>query len=402
MIDAILLFLVTVQKPPTVPIQNAAQRAVPIEDGWVEHALARSERATKLLASAEEHRLQVLVSEVTADKDGKFVLTRHGYRVDREYFYPASAIKLLGAVAALEKLGQLKKKTPALSVTTPMVWWPLFKDEVKEDKDASNLDDGKITLRHEIRKLFLVSDNAAFNRLYEFVGPKEMNEWMWAAGLASTRVVHRLSSPRSESENLKTPRIDFALADKPVTIPERTSDLKVEATHAKNTKVGKAQMLDDKLIATPIDFARKNAISLVDLQNALIKVVRRDIDLGTKPFELADDDVALLLDAMSEYPAQSQNPRYPRDQYPDSFGKFLLPGLEKVAPKGAWKIYNKIGRAYGFSIENAYVVDTRSQRVFFVTATIYTNANGILNDGIYEYEEIADPFFEDIGECLAR
>ena len=37
------------------------------------------------------------------------------------------------------------------------------------------------------------------------------------------------------------------------TIPERTSDLKMEPARAKNTKVGKAQMLDDKLVETPID-----------------------------------------------------------------------------------------------------------------------------------------------------
>jgi hypothetical protein len=390
MIDAILLFLVTIQKP------------VASEDGWVERALKHSERATQLLASAEERRIQVLVSEVAPGKDGKPALVRHGYRVDREYFYPASAIKLLGAVAALEKLGQLKKKTPALSVATPMVWWPLFKDEQKEEKDASNQDGGKITLGHELRKLFLVSDNAAFNRLYEFVGPKELNERMWDAGLASTRVVHRLSSPRSEAENLKTPRIDFVVGDKVVTIPERTSDLKAEPTRAKNTKVGKAQMIDDKLVDAPLDFARKNAVSLVDLQDALVKIVRRDIDLGTKPFDLTSEDVAFLMDAMSEYPAHSQNPHYPRDEYPDAWGKFLLPGLEKIAPKDTWKIYNKIGRAYGFSVENAYVVDTRSNKCFFVTATIYTNANGILNDGVYEYEEVADPFFADLAESLAR
>jgi hypothetical protein len=36
--------------------------------------------------------------------------------------------------------------------------------------------------------------------------------------------------------------------------------------------------------------------------------------------------------------------------------QFLLPGLSRIRPKGALRIYNKIGRAYGFTIDNSYVV----------------------------------------------
>lgn len=35
--------------------------------------------------------------------------------------------------------------------------------------------------------------------------------------------------------------------------------------------------------------------------------------------------------------------------------QFFLPGLARVRSKGAIRIYNKIGRAYGFTIDNAYV-----------------------------------------------
>src|SRR5262249_35663308 len=150
----------------------------------------------------------ILVAEI-ASRDGKPVLVRHGWRVDREYVYPAGALGLVAAVAALEKLGEMEKKEPALSETTPLAWWPLSKGETKEEKDATNLEGGRITLLHEIRKTFLVSDDAAFNRLYEIVGQKELNDRMHDHGLKSVRVLHRLSSPRTESESLKTPRVDF-------------------------------------------------------------------------------------------------------------------------------------------------------------------------------------------------
>ena len=43
-----------------------------------------------------------------------------------------------------------------------------------------------------------------------------------------------------------------------------------------------------------------------------------------------------------------------------------------------------------------------SGRAFFLTAVVYTNANGILNDDAYEYDEIAHPFLEALAEacCL--
>ena len=43
-----------------------------------------------------------------------------------------------------------------------------------------------------------------------------------------------------------------------------------------------------------------------------------------------------------------------------------------------------------------------SPESLFVAAVVYTNANGVLNDGIYEYEEVADPFLAAVGEVVGR
>lgn len=44
--------------------------------------------------------------------------------------------------------------------------------------------------------------------------------------------------------------------------------------------------------------------------------------------------------------------------------QFFLPGLARIRPKGALRIYNKIGRAYGFTIDNSYVVYIPSDSFF--------------------------------------
>ena len=66
------------------------------------------------------------------------------------------------------------------------------------------------------------------------------------------------------------------------------------------------------------------------------------------------------------------------------------------------EIYNTIGQAYGFTTENAWVVDRPTGRSFFLAATLYTNRDGVLNDDRYEYQEIALPFLADLGEAVAR
>jgi hypothetical protein len=38
----------------------------------------------------------------------------------------------------------------------------------------------------------------------------------------------------------------------------------------------------------------------------------------------------------------------------------------------------------------------------FVAATIYTNADGVLNDDRYEYKEVARPFFGELGKAVGQ
>lgn len=65
------------------------------------------------------------------------------------------------------------------------------------------------------------------------------------------------------------------------------------------------------------------------------------------------------------------------------------------------RILDKVGRAYGFSVTNSYVRDARTGRAFFLAATLYTNDNGVVGDGVYEYGR-ADRFLGDLGEAVGR
>lgn len=392
MFAALFAAFALAQKPAAVP-----------DDAALVEALRAMPAARALVEKAAEHRVQILLATIAKDAQGRPVLARRGFRVDAEYYYPASSIKLLGAIAALEDLDERRVKEPRLTEDTPLVFHPLFEGEVIEDRDTTHQDGGRITLRHEIRKLFLVSDNAAFNRLYELTGQDGLAKRLERAGLSSARILHRLSEPRSDEDNRRVPRIDFVLSDtERVTIPERTSKKKFADLRAEGIVVGKASVEGVDPKDGPMSFARKNAILLVELQDALAKLVDPALVLDGEPWAITPAQREMLLAVAAEYPADSRDPRYPRAEFPDASGKFLLPGLERVAPKATWRVVNKYGRAYGFSVENAWIVHVPSGRGMFVTATTYTNSDGVVNDGVYDYEDVADPFFAALGELVGR
>ncbi|KAG0608095.1 hypothetical protein M758_8G077600 [Ceratodon purpureus] len=356
-----------------------------------------------LLADAPRFRFQVLLS-VPLPGVPKPRLARHGFRVDHEYFYPASAIKLCAAVAAVQKLDRIRSLFGInVNCITPVGLYSLFEGVEDDRSDPSNINQKQITVAHEIRKIFLVSDNQAFNRLFSFVGHRTINQAMWDLGMQSTRLHHRLSERRSGAENLYSEAIDINEADTVFTLPPKHSELILEDNSGlPGVRVGTGYIADDgQLVPQPMDFSKKNYMSTMDLQDLLIKLVRPDIKVETTGLELDAAMRVLLMEAMAQYPSQSANPKYDGTDYPDDYCKFFLPGLSRVRPKGALRIYNKIGRAYGFTIDNSYVFDIETGRSFFLTAVIYTNANGVLNDDKYEYE-YADRILADLAEVLGR
>ena len=64
------------------------------------------------------------------------------------------------------------------------------------------------------------------------------------------------------------------------------------------------------------------------------------------------------------------------------------------------RIFNKVGLAYGYLTDNAYIVDFERGVEFLLTATVLVNENGIFNDEKYEYDEVGLPFLAAVGRVL--
>ena len=84
----------------------------------------------------------------------------------------------------------------------------------------------------------------------------------------------------------------------------------------------------------------------------------------------------------------------------DYYNKFFMYGSGKYPVSRDIRIFNKIGLAYGFVVDNAYVVDLERGIEFLLSAVVYVNDNKTLNDGIYEYDSIGIPFLTELGRVI--
>jgi hypothetical protein len=337
-----------------------------------------------VLEDPGRYRVQIIYTQIDRDADNRPSFRSYTYRLDAgEYFYPASTVKLPTAVLALEKLGDLGIDD-------------LDRNIVVLSGDAES---GKSIGRY-VREILLVSDNDAFNRLYEFLGQEALNERMRRSGFDGTRIMHRLEVALSVDENRRTGPI--RLVDGKTVVHEQEAVYSgIDYTAPEPIPLGNAEVVGDELLERPKDFASKNAFPL-QAQHDVIKALMfpEAVDERMR-FRLSEDDYAFLYRNLSGYPGESGIAEYSdAERYPDGYVKFLMFGGDALAIPDNIRIFNKVGDAYGFLTDAAYIVDFENGIEFILAATIYTNANRTFNDDIYEYDEIGMPFMRHLGQAI--
>jgi hypothetical protein len=334
----------------------------------------------------------------------------YGFRIDAEYFYPASAIKTFLAVAALRSMskragGEISPATRILRCRDDRPECePPKADEDDEDKPAPDAapeppgPDGEPKKKHkklrvgeEIQKLLSYSDNDSYNRFFDVVGHRELNEQMAELGYGSVRFHHRMDTPAERSR--KTLRVLLLPpGQRAIEIPLRTSRFEPAPTPAPKLLVGQAYHDGGKRVAEPMSFARKNYVSLRELQRLNRALLFPEPAEGPS-LGLSDKERALVVRAMT---ARLEAPRQAAEHFP------LSPGVLEVLPAERVRIVGKSGRAYGFHLDNSFIEDRQSGRGMFVTVTVYANPNGVLNDDDYGYDEISRPLMRALGAALCR
>lgn len=382
-----LLLLMSCKPAQTIPAEdpNVLNRLLKANPGYFQEVLDQKDAM----------RLQIIYTKIDRDRHNRARFTDYTFNVNENlYFYPASTIKMPLAFLALERLQQLGIDANATMITEAA---GSGQTAVFNDPTAP---DGRPTAAHYIKKLFVVSDNDASNRLYEFLGQAYLHRQLQLKGYPGAQIRHRLSIPLSDSQNRRTNPIRFF--DTSGTLlyaqPEAISTFRFLS---RNDAVGNGYMQGEKRINQPMDFSNKNRFFLSDLHQMLRTVLFPESVPEHQRFQLSEQNCRLLYQFMSQLPAETAYPQYDSATHPDSYVKFLLWGdqQQKPLPSGI-RIFNKVGWAYGFLTDVAYVVDFEHKIEFLLSATIYCNSDGILNDDAYDFDRVGIPFLANLGRVV--
>ena len=368
-------------------------------EGSLESLLtSQPERFGTVMQNPARYRVQIMYTQIDRDFNNQPKFKTFIYNVNpTEYFYPASTVKLPVSVLALEKLRRLNR--PGLNLDTTILTGSDkdFQTEAKTDETSPN---GLPSVGQYIRKILLVSDNDAFNRLYEFVGQREINERLHNMRYFDTRIIHRLESSLSEDENRWTNPVQFVNRDE-IIYEQDAAYSETSFRGKKPERLGVAEIVDGQRLERPKDFAGKNAYALLDQHEFIRNLMFPESTKPQKRLHLDKDGYRFLYRYMSMYPGESEIGAYhDTDKYPQGYVKFLMYGGDAETIPGHIRIFNKVGDAYGFLTDAAYIVDFKNKIEFILSATIYTNDNQTFNDNNYEYDEVGLPFLENLGKAI--
>ena len=350
-----------------------------------------------VLNQPDTFQYQFIYTKVDRDQKNRPQFTNYYLNVDRNrYFNPASTVKMPLAFLALEKLNELK--IPGLNKEVPMITDSSHERQSRVNADSTS-PNGLPSLAQYIRKVFLVSDNDAYNRLYEFLGQEYTNRKLWQKGYKDIRITRRFVT-MTEEHNRHTNAVRF-VKDNIVLYNQPAQYSKVQFDFSRKVLVGRAHLnRNDSLINAPMDFTTHNNLPLEDLQQILQSVIFPESVAPQKRFNLTNNDYKFLYQYMSQYPVESEWPRYDTAEYFNSYCKFFFFRAGKLNPPSYVRSFSKPGWSYGFLTESAYIVDFKNNVEFMLTGVIYVNSDGVLNDDKYEYEKIGWPFFREVGNIM--
>ncbi len=350
-----------------------------------------------LLKNPEFYEAQIIYTQINRDENNQPHFKSFYFNVDtNRYFYPASTVKLPAVLLSLEKLRQLNVR--GLNKFTPMFSDSVYAGQLSVKADSTS-EDGLPSIAHYAKKILVVSDNDAFNRLYEFLGQKEFNKKLHEKGYHA-RILHRLERFLSPDQNRHTEAVRFVKNDSTIFFQPMLVNNDSILPPGKILK-GTAYMVDDSIVYEPFDFTYKNFFHLTDQQEILKAIIFPNAVAAEKRFMIDEEDRRFVLQYMSQLPGETTFPPYYKDTtYYDASCKFLLFGEDKSNIPSHIRIFNKIGNAYGFMIDNAYVVDFDHNVEFMLSTVIDCNTNNIYNDGVYDYETIGYPFMKNLGQMI--
>lgn len=339
------------------------------------------------LAQNTEYRVQILSQHRT--QSGRHWQVNSWQLTPARWFSTASVAKLPIALLACEKIAALDLGLDAaIGFTQPPIGgeWPADEPDFE-------------ALQRTLNRIFTVSENPPFNRLYDFLGVDAMHERLTDLGYPTARLISRMSAPVRDNTRTRAGQVRDADGRTVFEFPERIGSIRTFAPG--DARTGRGFLTDDGvLIEGPHDFSKANFIALTDSQQMLKAIVDPDSVPAGQRWAIPDAMRRQVLAIMARMPRESADPLYGADLNYDGYARFFMIGDSRADKPEGLHLIGKSGEAYGFLTDVSFIRQDGSDLELLLSANIYVNADGIFNDDKYEYESLGYPFLASLGRAV--
>ncbi len=351
----------------------------------------------KVLDNPDTYRYQLVYTKIDRDHRGVPHITNYTLNADaNNYFNPASMVKMPLAFLSLEKLNEMN--LPGINKFTTIQFDSNYQRQVAMYTDSS-AENKKPSIAHFIKRAFLISENDPYNRLYQFMGQGPINQKLQAKGYGSSRITRQFMG-FTEDQNRHTNGVRFIDSNGRTLLTLAPQYNKDSFQFGAPVLIGDAHWNSkEEIINAPYDFTKHNNISLMDMQKMLQSVVFPNSVSKQNRFNFSEEDRLFLLQYLSQYPSETNYPKYDTATFYDSYVKFFFQDSTDRMPNHI-RVFNKVGWAYGFLTDVSYVLDTKNNIDYMLSATVYVNSDGVVNDSKYDEATVGFPFLKQIGAAF--
>lgn len=351
----------------------------------------------KIINNPQVYRCQIIYTQIDRNAKGIPAFTQHRFNVDPAlYFNPASMVKMPLAFLSLEKLNEMN--IAGVNKYTHMAFDSSHERQVAMTTDSS-AKNFKPSIAQFIRRAMLISENDPYNRMYQFVGQETANRKLMKKGYSSSRITRQFMG-YTEEQNRHTNGIRFFDDKGKLLYQQKPAYNKDSFAFPSPILIGDKHInRNEELVDGPFDFTRHNNISLDDMRQMLQAMIYPSSVPKHQRFNVTEADRLFMLQYMSQYPSETPYPNYDSTIFYDSYVKFFFQDSTHKIPAHV-RIFNKVGWAYGFLTDVSYVIDTKNNIDYMLSATVYVNSDGIINDSKYDEESMGFPFFRELGKAV--
>ena len=347
----------------------------------------------EIIKDKEDYEIQVMLTKINHDNT-KIDFQNYQYQHDEnQYFYPASTIKLPIVVLTLKKINELRSKGSDITLKSKII--------LNNVDNYSNfkLQDSITSFQNLIADIFLVSDNSASNILIDFIGYNYFNDEMQNAGFDRTYLNHKFNPDPYVNSTWQISDLDNNM------ISSINNNQKIIKADDKTYGLdkGERRYFNGEILDESLNFSEKNRFSITDMHNLIKYIFYPEIFDKVNTFNLNVEDYDFIRYWMSRFTYEDIGEKFIGDEkFFETYNKFFIHGDEQSVSNEQIRVYNKIGQAYGTSIDNGLIKNYQNNVEFILTSTIYTNKNKVINDNLYEYDDIAEPFLAKLSRAIYK